>query len=102
MAQAKKSRSSRASARRANIEATARAVAHDAAQQALTEQSREHTIEILRFGDNADIFLDGDPVREYIKDDRMDEIGTILSKIGTDTRAFTVVIHDHSKLFRGE
>lgn len=96
---AKKTRSRTAAARQ---QAQHEQIAHTAAAAALDEQSRKHTIEILSFADGADIFLDGYPVKEFIPAGEINQIQAILAKVGEETRAFTVVRHDHSGLSRGE
>lgn len=103
---AKKSRSRAARAARPRHGARARAYsgvspeAHEAARLVLNEVTREHTVEILNFKGEAELYLDGNCIAQAIPPIVRMRLEKILAQIGAETRSFTVVIHDHSGLSR--
>lgn len=86
----------RAGARRARPHS----VAHEAASAALAEQARNHTVEILSFNGEAELYLDGECIAREIPPIVRMRLETILAKVGAETRAFTIVVHDHTGLSR--
>lgn len=74
--------------------------AREAALAVLHEVTRDHTIEILSFKGEADLYLDGNCIAQEIPPIVRIRLETILAKIGAETRSFTVVVHDHSGLIR--
>lgn len=75
-------------------------VAQEAATAALNEHIRDHTVEILNFKDEAELYLDGECIAREIPPIVRIRLETILAKIGAETRSFTVVVHNHSGLSR--
>lgn len=100
---AKKSRSRKAARPRHGARArilNGVSTAHEAARAVLNEVTREHTVEILNFKGEAELYLDGQCIAQEIPPIVRMRLETILAQIGAETRAFTVVIHDHSGLTR--
>lgn len=73
-------------------------VAQEAATAALNEHIRDHKVDILAFATEAEIYLDGRCVQQQIPTAQLGRIETVLAQIGSGTRAFTVVVHDHTTL----